>query len=115
MLKDMFLAADIAGSLEQWGVSGEIKWLVFIVMVLFNGVVEEVFWRGYTYEKIGDRLNKWLAALIVTLLYTSYHLATILAFFKLSYISLLIILFVFAAGFIWGCMRYHFNRQSDIH
>lgn len=110
VLKDMFLASDIAVSLEQWGAPGKIRWVVFIVMVLFNGVVEEIFWRGYTYGKIGDQLNRWLATFIVTLFYTSYHLATVLAFFKISYIGLLIILFIFTAGFIWGWMRYHFKN-----
>lgn len=110
VLKDMFLTSDIAVSLEQWGASREIKWVVFIVMVLFNGVVEEIFWRGYTYGKIRDQLNRWLATFIVTLFYTSYHLATVLAFFKISYIGLQIILFIFVAGFIWGWMRYHYKN-----
>lgn len=109
-LKDTFLASDIAVSLEQWVASQEIKWVIFIIMILFNGVVEEIFWRGYTYGKIRDQLNKWLATFVVTLFYTSYHLATVLAFFKISYIGLQIILFIFIAGFIWGWMRYHFEN-----
>jgi membrane protease YdiL (CAAX protease family) len=110
VFKDKLLTGEITFSLEQWGVSKENKWIVFIVMVLFNGVVEEIFWRGYTYGKIGDRLNRWLAMFIVTSFYTSYHLATILAFFKVSYIGLQIILFISAAGFIWGWMRHHFKN-----
>jgi len=110
VLKDMFLASDIVVSLEKWGVSGETKRIIFIGMVLFNGIVEEIFWRGYIYGKIGDQIKRWLATFIVTLFYTSYHLATVLAFFKISYIGLSLILFIFAAGFVWGWMRYHFKN-----
>jgi membrane protease YdiL (CAAX protease family) len=112
VMKDVFLASDTAASLEQWGVSREAKaakLAVFIIMVLFNGIVEEVFWRGYTYGKIGNQLSKWAAIFVVTSFYTSYHLATVLAFFKISFVGLLMILFIFTAGLIWGWMRYHFQ------
>jgi membrane protease YdiL (CAAX protease family) len=110
VLKDTFLASDINASLEQWGASQDNKWVIFIIMVLFNGMVEEIFWRGYTFGKIGNQLNKWLAIFLVTLFYTSYHLATVLAFFKISYIGLQIIVFIFIAGFIWGWMRYRYKN-----
>mgnify|MGYP000849114028 FL=1 len=110
MLEDVFSASDIAVSLEQWGVSREMKWIIFAIMVLFNGIVEEVFWRGYTYANIGNKLKKWAAIFVVTLFYTSYHLATVLSFFGFSYIGLQIILFIFIAGLIWGWMRYHFKN-----
>lgn len=110
VLKDTFLASDINASLEQWGASQDNKWVIFIIMVLFNGMVEEIFWRGYTFGKIGNQLNKWLAIFLVTLFYTSYHLATVLAFFKISYIGLQIIEFIFIAGFIWGWMRYRYKN-----
>ncbi len=110
LLKDKFLSSDIAVSLEQWGISQNLKWIIFILMVLFNGIVEEIFWRGYTYEKIKNHLNKWLAIFVVTSFYTSYHLATVLTFFKVSYLGFQIVLFIFIAGLIWGWMRYRFNN-----
>lgn len=110
LLKDKFLSSDIAVSLEQWGVSQNLKWIIFILMVLFNGIVEEIFWRGYTYGKIKNHLNKWLAIFVVTSFYTSYHLATVLTFFKVSYLGFQIVLFIFIAGLLWGWMRYKFNN-----
>lgn len=110
VLKDVFLASDIAVSLEQWGASGNVKWIIFFLMVLFNGVVEEIFWRGYTYANIGNQLSKWVAIFTVTLFYTSYHLATVLSFFGFSYIGLQIIVFIFIAGFVWGWMRYYYKN-----
>lgn len=106
LLRETFLASDIVVSLEQWGATQEVKLVLFILMVLFNGFVEEIFWRGYTYGKIRDRVNKWFAIFIVTLFYTSYHFATVLAFFKYSFIGLQIVFFIFAVGLLWGWMRY---------
>jgi len=110
IFEEVFVTSDIATSLEQWGVSENIRWIIFILMVLFNGIVEEIFWRGYTYGKIRNQLNKWFAIFIVTFFYSSYHLATVFTFFKISYISIQIVLFIFAAGLIWGWMRYRFNN-----
>ena len=79
-------------------------------MVIFNGFVEEIFWRGYTFGKLGKHLNKWYTIVVITVFYTSYHLATILTFFNISYLSIQMVFFVAIAGFIWGWMKYFFNN-----
>lgn len=109
IFKSAFINNDIVKILARWGISNNNKWIVFILMVLFNGIVEEVFWRGYTFAKIKDCMNKWLAIGLVTLFYTSYHLTTILAFLGFSYLSLQIISAIFIAGLVWGWMRFYFN------
>jgi len=105
----VFISSDIVSSLAKWGVSENTKWVLFFLMVLFNGIVEEIFWRGYTYERLGDTLQKWPAMLIVTFFYTSYHLATVLAFFKVSFMGIQTVIFIFLAGLLWGWMRYRYN------
>lgn len=110
VLREAFTSSDIVKSLAQWGVTGSIKWVIFFVMVLFNGIVEEIFWRGYTFGRLKDILKKWPAILIVTFFYTSYHLATVLTFFKVSFMGIQMVVSIFLAGLLWGWMRYRYNN-----
>jgi membrane protease YdiL (CAAX protease family) len=110
VFREAFTSDDIVKSLAQWGVMGSTKWIIFFLMVLFNGIVEEIFWRGYTFGGLKGVLKKWSAILIVTFFYTSYHLATVLTFFKVSFIGIQIVVFIFIAGLLWGWMRYRFNN-----
>lgn len=107
--REVFISSDIVSSLAQWGVSGSKKWVLFFLMILFNGIVEEIFWRGYTYGRLKDILQKWPAILTVTFFYTSYHLATVLTFFKVSFMGIQTVIFIFLAGLLWGWMRYRFQ------
>ncbi len=108
-LREVFISSDIVSSLTQWGVSASEKWALFFLMILFNGIVEEIFWRGYTYGRLKDTLRKWPAIFIVTFFYTSYHLATVITFFKVSFMGIQIVIFIFLAGLLWGWMRYRFK------
>ena len=116
IFKDFFMQSTIIENVKAWGVSNESKWILFVIMVLFNGIIEEIFWRGYTYGKLRKYTKKWLTIIIVTLFYTSYHLATVLSFFKLNYLSIQVIFAVFAAGIVWGWMRFKYKniRASTI-
>ena len=109
VFKDIFMSSDIVTSLAKWGVTENTKWILFFLMVLFNGIVEEIFWRGYTYGRLKDVLPKWPTILIVTFFYTSYHLATVLTFFGVSFMGIQMVVFIFIAGLFWGWMRYRFN------
>ncbi len=110
VFRDFFMSGDIATTLRSWGVGDEAKLLIFLLMVLFNGMIEEVFWRGYLYEKFGDYFSRWFIIIVVSLFYMSYHLATVLRFFSLSFMSILMVLFIFIAGLFWGWMRYYFKN-----
>lgn len=111
IFKDAFVSSDVVKSLSNWGITGSDKWIVFLLMVLFNGIIEEVFWRGYTFSKIDSVLSQWPKIVLVTAFYTSYHLATILTFFNLSLISVQMILAVFIAGLVWGWMRINYRNS----
>ena len=108
-LREVFISSDIVSTLAQWGVTGNTKWILFFLMVIFNGIVEEIFWRGYTFGRLKDTLQKWPAILIVTFFYTSYHLATVLTFFKVSFMGIQTVILIFMAGLLWGWMRYRFQ------
>lgn len=110
IFKNFFISSDIFKSLTGWGISAASKWTVFFLMILFNGIVEEIFWRGYALGKLKIHLGQWLTIAIVTIFYTSYHLATVLTFFSISYLSIQIVLFIFIAGLVWGWMRFFYNN-----
>jgi len=110
LFHDFFNSDNIINTLKSWGVKEDDKWLIFLFMILFNGIVEEVFWRGYLYAKFQDYFSRWIVISVVSLFYTSYHLATVLKFFPLSYISILMVLSILIAGLIWGWTRYYFKN-----
>jgi len=110
VFRDFFMSGDIVATLRAWGVGDDAKLLIFLVMVLFNGVIEEVFWRGYLYEKFQNHFSRWFVIIVVSLFYMSYHLATVLRFFPISILSILMVLFIFIAGLFWGWMRYYFKN-----
>ena len=110
IFRDFIESGDIIGALRSWGVPEQGKWVIFFIMVIFNGIIEEIFWRGYIYGKLKDAFSNTFVISVVTLFYTSYHLATVLSFFAPSFISLQIIVFILIAGLIWGWMRYKFNN-----
>lgn len=109
MFQEAPFLMNIGRSLSQWGATSSNKWAIVVFMIVFNGVVEEVFWRGYALKRLLGVLRPWTAILVATIFYTSYHLATILTFFRFTLISLEIILSIFAAGLLWGWMRWRFN------
>jgi uncharacterized protein len=110
LLYDSFMVGDVAASLSAWGVTADNNRLVLLIVVLFNGVVEEIFWRGYAYGRLLNIMGKWTTILIVTLFYTSYHFATVLTFFQFSILSMQMVAAIFFAGIIWGWMRYKYGN-----
>ena len=109
IFKDFFDQSSVEESLTRWGVDQNSKILIFTGMVIFNGAVEEVFWRGYVYAKLKVRLSKNTLIMIITVFYTSYHMATVFSFFGISFFSIAIIISVFFAGLIWGWQRYTYG------
>ena len=51
----------IGAVLKGWGASGKNAVVVYIVMLVFNGALEELFWRGYLYDRLRAMPNRFLA------------------------------------------------------
>lgn len=95
---------------QQWGIPYSKKWMLFLIVVFFNGFVEEIFWRGYCFSRLKQSIGGWQAVLVITFFYTSYHFVTLISFFGFSVLSISLIITVFSAGIIWGWMRKFFNN-----
>lgn len=90
--------------LLEWGFSsrGEI-WLVLILLVA-NPILEEVYWRGYIYEKLRMEGTAKYAILMTAAFYTLYHLLSVIPIFE-GIFGLVAAAPVFIAGIFWGYIR----------
>ena len=89
--------------LLEWGFSGPGEiWLV-LVFLFVNPVLEEIYWRGYMYDKL--RVNgKAVAIWVSAIFYALYHLLTVNELFTGGF-SLLAVIPVLMAGLFWGYLR----------
>ena len=110
ILKDKVDLGYVVKSVQQWGMPHSGKWVIFIILVVFNGLVEEIFWRGYCFGRLKQKMKGWQAIVIVTIFYVSYHFITLISFFNISVLSVSLILVVCFAGIIWGWMRNYFDN-----
>ena len=90
--------------LLEWGFSGRGEiWLVLILLVA-NPILEEVYWRGYIYEKLRRDGTAKYAILVTSAFYTLYHLLSVIPIFEGLY-GLIAVVPVFIAGIFWGYIR----------
>lgn len=99
-----FDIASLQALLEQWGFSGAGIIGLIIVLLVINPILEEVYWRGYLYEKLKLRGNPTLAILLTSCFYTSYHFLSIIPMFKWP-LNIAAVIPVFIAGIFWGYIR----------
>jgi membrane protease YdiL (CAAX protease family) len=81
-----------------------------MILVLFNGFVEEVFWRGYCMGRLKGAVGSITAILVTAVFYASYHIVTLFSFFGVSVLSISLVLVVFSGGLLWGRMRNYFGN-----
>jgi uncharacterized protein len=105
ILRDKVDLNAVMKSVSGWGMPRSGKLLIFVIMVIFNGLVEEVFWRGYCIGRLLPAMKAVPAVILVSLFYTSYHTVTILSFFGVTVLGVTLVLVVLSAGLIWGWMR----------
>jgi len=107
---DFFLEHnDVVDAIDRWGISSNAILYMMGFMVLFNGVGEELFWRGYAQRRLRERYKPLTAILIATLFYTGYHPLTVYTFFGSIPVAIFITFMVFGAGLVWGWLRYRFD------
>ena len=109
LLKSSIDFAGVMKSVLSWGMPVSGKPLIFVIMVLCNGFVEEVFWRGYCMGSLLPAMSKTKAVLLTTLFYASYHMVTLFSFFGVSWLGVILVLVVVTAGLLWGFMRSYYK------
>ncbi|MFH1400771.1 MAG: type II CAAX endopeptidase family protein [Nanoarchaeota archaeon] len=105
LLKDIVPLGAVDEAVKTWGIDPSHKTVIFAIMVLFNGMVEELLWRGYAYSAARDPMRAVPTIVLTSLIYTSYHMVTLFAFFGVTPLSLILVGVVLCAGILWGWMR----------
>lgn len=90
--------------LVAWGFIGPAEIALVLVLLLLNPVLEEVYWRGYMFEKIRRTGSAARAIKVTAAFYTLYHVLTVMQLFEVAY-TLVAVIPVLIAGLFWGYVR----------
>lgn len=106
LLKPVFLNDNnILSSIKSWGVPSKHIVFIFLVMLFFNGAVEEFFWRGYIRSRFAKAGNHVLAVGLPAVFFCGQHIFVIGSLFKDPFAITLCMTGIGSAGIIWGMMR----------
>ncbi|MBX0316433.1 CPBP family intramembrane glutamic endopeptidase [Planococcus glaciei] len=90
--------------LMDWGFSGRGEILLVLVLLLANPVLEELYWRGYMFNRLRMKGSALYAVGMSASFYTLYHLLSIIPIFEAGF-SFVAVIPVFIAGLFWGFIR----------
>jgi membrane protease YdiL (CAAX protease family) len=105
LLRNVLIDPDaISSLLRTWRVGRDQLLIFLIVMAFANPVVEELYWRGYFFDRLKSRLPTGRSAVLSSFFYASYHFVTTCSLFNLK-IGVLFTTVIFGAGVFWGILR----------
>lgn len=90
--------------LMEWGFSGPGEIGLVLVLMVLNPILEEVYWRGYMYEKLRVKEKAVYAIAVTATFYTLYHILSVIQIFQAGY-AIVAVLPVLIAGLFWGWIR----------
>lgn len=91
--------------LISWGASDRNMATIYIVMLAFNGAVEELFWRGYLHERLKALPNRFLALGLPTFFFGAQHVFVVSSLVANRAVVGLFLVGILGAGAIWSYMR----------
>ncbi len=106
-LGGQFLSAQqVNSTLAAWGVAPAQASLVAVFMVVVNGPAEEIFWRGFIFQRLGTLSRPWLWLAVPSLCYASYHAVTVFLFMNSVPMAAGVMAGIFLAGCGWAWLRW---------
>ena len=99
---------DIQLLLKSWNIQKGHLYILLFVMVFANSVLEEIYWRGYIFNRLKAHFNIKYVILISSLFYASYHYITTANLFSIQ-IGAIFTTVIFLTGIFWGTMREQFG------
>ncbi|MDN7242755.1 CPBP family intramembrane metalloprotease [Planococcus sp. N028] len=90
--------------LLDWGFAGPWEFAFILLFIFLNPVLEEVYWRGYMYEKLRTNGTALYAIGMTAAFYTLYHVITVFHLFQSGY-TLVAVLPVLIVGLLWAYIR----------
>jgi len=101
---------QIISVVHKWGIKGGNKSYLLLTVLVFNGLFEEIFWRGYCYYKLRNFVSRYQVILLITFFYSLYHLVTVFSLFGTISLSFIMISAIFGLGLIWGIFRHIYDN-----
>ena len=96
--------AEIQLLLHSWEIQKEHVFVLLVLMILANSMLEEIYWRGYILGRLQTHLKTAPAVILSSLFYASYHLITTANLFSMQ-VGILFTSVIFCAGVFWGMIR----------
>ncbi len=93
------------GVVGQWGIRRNLLSLLFFAMLVANGGVEELFWRGFIHQRLAGSKNRWLAVGFPAFIFGAQHIFVIMRLVPNRFTVALFMLAIVASGFLWGIIR----------
>lgn len=90
--------------LLEWGFSGPGEIGLLLILLILNPIAEEIYWRGYIFEKLRKHRTAFFTIGVTAIFYASYHLLTVFPIFQ-GIFGIIAVLPVLIGGLIWGIMR----------
>jgi len=90
--------------LKKWDFGGTKVILLVLVLALINPILEELYWREFTYGRISQKSGDVLAVMITAIFYSMYHLIVVMEIFSFPF-NVIAVIPVFLAGIMWGIFR----------
>ncbi|MBN2618855.1 MAG: CPBP family intramembrane metalloprotease [Spirochaetales bacterium] len=84
------------------------QYLFMFSMIISNSLFEEIYWRGYIFNRLKSRTSNIYSIFISSLFYASYHFITTAMLFPIN-LAIIFTFIVFCAGLLWGFMRNKFD------
>lgn len=105
LLKDIFDFSNVAGTLTQnIGVSKENFVFVSLYISFINSLLEEFFFRGFTFSELKKTKGKRFSYIFSSLIFALYHIAMMIGWFSFP-VFLLLLAGLFAGGIIFSYLN----------
>lgn len=92
-----------ASSSELLGGAGVLMWISVVIMA---PLVEELTFRGFMYSRLKTGMAKWIAMVIISLVFGMVHGTIIWAIYTFVF-SLALICILERTKSLWGCILFH--------
>ncbi len=94
--------------LGNWGLDKKYMIEFLFFMIVMNSIVEEIWWRGYIFQRFLNSMSKISAVLITSVFFSIHHFITTTNIFSLTY-GFLFTFLIFLSGIFWAFIRIKFR------
>jgi uncharacterized protein len=102
-------AMAVKALLESWKFRGNQLYFLIAYFIVFNSIVEELFWRGFLCAEFNKLLGITASSALVSFFFVQYHCLTIFMIFGAA-AALIFVPVLFLVSMFWCYTRYYFRN-----